>query len=356
MGLVCTDGSEIAPTNKSASNVGEDCDTGDGTVAISPVPFYNLHTALGLTAQESLCLNDKCDTKNDINSYLKQNINADGQYDADALSFASAVAKTLVENSCNDDFEVDWDDPIINKLTGKALCVYEKMQDLSSTLFTDILSKQFFGSKEAIVVFEVGEIPDENDFVYSARTYPSYAGDNSKRFFRIRLKSSFVQNASSIEIALALIHETIHAELLERCIQSGLILNIASNGGYTFQNYGNFTVLNNNTLFNAITTFYKNLGNGNPQWNHDQFNIFDYRKELSKNLSSLHPWLDNHNSSFESTINTDNSIEDLKMVFDNLAWIGLEETIEYKALSDFEKTRKLYISQLVNSTYEKECN
>ncbi|QTE21309.1 hypothetical protein [Polaribacter cellanae] len=224
---------------------------------------------------------------------------------------------------------------------------------MNSTFFSNLINEFFKSSKNAHIKFKVGDIPDDNNFKYKARTYPSY--NSPQRFYRVRLKTSFVKNASLIEIALAIIHETIHAELLDRSIQSGLILNIKPNGSYTFQNYGNISTYNNITIFNALTTYYKNLGNGNPQWNHDQFNIFGYRQKLSENLNQIHPWLDDLNNPFINFINSDSVITDLDDFFDYLSWEGLEGTQEYINLSDDSKTKKDYISQYVRSEYNKKC-
>lgn len=213
MGLVCTDGSEIAPTNKSASNVGEDCDTGDGTVAISPVPFHSLSIALGLTPFESLCLNDKCDTKNEINNYLKQNINADGQYDADALSFGSAVAKTLVENDCNDDFEVDWDDEIIKDksfLNTKADCVLESLMKQTGD-FKDVMDSFTNNNSEYKIRFTTGQVRDNADAQTSA--------PDANGIITITV-SPATAAGRDLEIAGILLHEGIHAQL-QRIIVAG---------------------------------------------------------------------------------------------------------------------------------------
>ncbi|QTE23897.1 hypothetical protein [Polaribacter cellanae] len=273
-------------------------------------------------------------------------------YSFSALSFTTKAINALKGGS-GANTTVNWENRIINELTGKALCVYKKLEQLNSTFFSNLINEFFKSSKNAHIKFEVGDIPDDNNFKYKARTYPSY--NSAQRFYRVRLKTSFVKNASLIEIALAIIHETIHAELLDRSIQSGLILNIKPNGSYTFQNYGNISTYNNITIFNALTTYYKNLGNGNPQWNHDQFNIFGYRQKLSENLNQIHPWLDDLNNPLINFINSDSVITDLDDFFDYLSWEGLEGTQEYINLNDDSKTKKDYISQYVRSEYNKKC-
>lgn len=290
----------------------------------------------------------------DANYALIENFLIQNNYSMDAYKFASiAIDANFLEKA-----EVDWEDQIIIDSTilnnQKVNCILKKLKQLNSTLFTKILNETFEGTKEANIKFEIGDIPDDNNFIYEARTYPSYNGNN--RYFRIRLKNSFVQNASSIEIAFAIIHETIHAELLERCIQSGLILNITPSGTYTFQNYGNPSISTNLTVFNSITTYYKNLGNGNPQWNHDIFNIFSLRQKLSENLLQIHPWLDDLQNPLINVINSDNIINSLESLFDYLSWGGLEGTQEYMNLSPEDKTKKEYIFQSIRSNYNKNCN
>ncbi|WP_394906734.1 hypothetical protein [uncultured Mesonia sp.] len=49
---------------------------------------------------------------------------------------------------------------------------------------------------------------------------------------------------------------------------------------------------------------YKNFGNGNSQWNHDLFNVFDLRQSIENNLIMIDSWLD-PNDSFSNIINND---------------------------------------------------
>ncbi len=271
-----------------------------------------------------------------------------------AKIFAKEAIVALFTNNWMTINDIDFEDRIINSLTGKAKCVYDKLKQLNSTFFSNLINDFFKSSKNAHIKFEIGNIPDDNNFTYKARTYPAYNG--TQRFYRVRLKADFVENASLIEIALAIIHETIHAELLDRSMQSGLVLNIKPNGSYTFQNYGNLSIYNNITIFNALTTYYKNLGGGNPQWNHDQFNVFGYRQKLSENLRQVHPWLDNSSNPLINFINSNPFIIDLNDFFNYLSWEGLEGTQEYINLNVNSKTKKDYISQYVRSKYNKKCN
>jgi hypothetical protein len=242
--------------------------------------------------------------------------------------------------------QVILDDSFINNQ--KAKTVYNKLKGLSNSIFNDIITGHFESSKEAHVKFDIGNIPDDNNFTYKARTYASYNG--SEKFIRIRLKDAFVENASTMEIALAIIHELVHAELLVRSIDSGLILSINSNGTYTFQNYGAPSPLNNLTIFNALTTYYKNLGNGNPQWNHDQFNVFGLRDEIKENLLAIHPWLDNQTDPFENYLTSGPIIfSSLSDYFSYLAWAGLEGTQEYHSLSSTEKAKISFAINLLNN-------
>lgn len=301
MGLVCTDGSEIAPTNKSAGNVGEDCDTGDGTVAISPVPFYNLHTALGLTAQESLCLNDKCAVKNNINSYLRRNINTDGKYDADALSFASAVAKTLVENSCNDDFEVDWDDKIINNLTGTALCVYNKLAKTNLTEIgiiqnTYIAFNKDLNFKEYYLTYSLDKI---------TRNINGETKKNSSISYEIVLNNRFINNRAPIEIARTILHESIHALLLKHGYGPGTSSFVDLFKNYLLETTGN------NDLHHAIMR--------------DKYII-----PIAKGLQ-----------------NYDNNAEEFSY-YENLAYFGLHQNLTDEQLEELRKAQIIARSKGLN--------
>lgn len=304
-----------------------------------------------LTPEQYLWATMNAEAVNSLAEYLRNALadNFNSVYIENIRNFYTNVFNALMSGTSINN--INFDDKIINQLTGKAKCVYDKLVQLNSSFFSNLINNVFQSSKEAHIKFEIGNIPDDNNFSYKARTYPSYNGSN--RFYRIRLKTEFVQNASTIEIALALIHEVIHAELLDRSIQSGLVINISPSGSYTFQNYGNLSVHNNTTIFNALTTYYKNLGNGNPQWNHDQFNIFGYRTKLIENLKQIHPWLDNQNNPLINFINSDSVIDDLDDFFSYLSWEGLEGTQEY---NNVNQTKKDYISQYVRSKYNKNCN
>ncbi|UJH92097.1 hypothetical protein LZ575_05715 [Antarcticibacterium sp. 1MA-6-2] len=274
--------------------------------------------------------------------FLREN-----SFSEEAKDFSAEAIKAVIYGG-----EVDFDERVILdtsfRSNAKTKKVYDNLKNLSSTIFNDIINDHFQSSKEANIKFDIGAIPDENGFSYKARTYASYNG--SDKYIRIRLKDTFVQNASTMEIALAIIHELVHAELLVRSIESGLILNITPSGAYSFSNYGNPSPFTSFNVFNALATYYKNLGSGNPQWNHDLFNILELREGIAANLMAVHPWLDDPQDPFENYISSGLiTFSSLSNYFEYLAWAGLEGTQEYINLSSTEKAKISYSINLLNN-------
>ena len=306
--------------------------------------FEDIFKDLSLSTSDYnwLMYNSTIDERRSVAKFLKENLNS-----GKAQDFAEEAVPILRNNSAVVDFDnkIILDPTFENNLKVKS--IYEKLKSLSSSIFTDILVNTFEGSQNVLLKFDIGPIPNDAEFVYNAKTYAAY-NSSAPRFFRIRLKDSFVSSASDMDIAFAIIHEMIHAELLERCIQSGLILNINTSGYYTFQNYGNPSPFTNVTVFNSIVTYYKNLGNVNPQWNHDLFTVLHYRQKIKENLISVHSLLDDPSNPFINTLQNDGVFNSIDVFFDYFSWAGLEGTQAYQNLSPSEKSKVTRAIQLIN--------
>jgi len=104
----CSDGTvnvtEITIKNMRSSGCGP-----SGNMAIIPVPYKSLERVLNLTDSEADCLNENCDLKNQINQFVNQN---EVTLNDPELAFANTVIDQL-SDSCNMDFEVDFDEQII---------------------------------------------------------------------------------------------------------------------------------------------------------------------------------------------------------------------------------------------------
>ncbi|HET8809930.1 MAG TPA: hypothetical protein VFM65_06650, partial [Flavobacteriaceae bacterium] len=210
------------------------------------------------------------DVIRDLANFVSQN-----NCSPEAAAFGALAAEALYEGG-----EVDYVNEVILDSTflnnQKANCVYEKLKGLSNTIFNDIIDGHFGSSKNAILKFEVGNFPPQLSN-RDALTYTNYDSNNpnpsSDNSITIRLNSTFVSNASTIEIALAIIHESIHAELIDRCISLGIIESINSIGMVTFTGDPNNYDLSA-VIFNLMVLHYANPGpNPNPNWNHDLFTV-----------------------------------------------------------------------------------
>jgi len=80
------------------------------------------------------------------------------------------------------------------------------------------------------------------------------------------------------------------------------------------------------------------------------------REQLSQNLYSIHPWLDNQSNPFENFVISDGTFSNLSEFFDYLSWNGLEGTQDYMNLSPAEKTKIDFALQMLSTDYNHNCN
>lgn len=246
------------------------------------------------------------------------------------------------------------DQTVINNQ--KVKCVYDKLKGLSNTIFNDIIDNQFRSSKNSDLRFKITTPINGGDAFTKGRT------NNGINFFEIQLNPSMVANASTIEIALMLIHESIHAELLDRCLQLGIISAFDSNGNPLFTNTP-ITYTTYDSLFAVLVYNYKNYGGGNSQWNHDLFTVLSYRTKMAQNLLDIHAWLNDVNNDFLSNVNSDPFIiggtYTLQQLMDYISWIGLEGTQDYQNTinnNTQELYKKVYVESVVRTKYTTICN
>jgi hypothetical protein len=296
-----------------------------------------------------------------VANYLNSNSSnplADGDTNCDdpvALGFVELAIEAMLENG-----EVDWANEVILDSTfvsnEKTKCVYNKLKNLSNTVFNDIINDHFDSSKNAHIRFKITTPPLGLDAFTKGSTY------NGKSFFEIQLDPTVVANASTIEIALMIIHESIHAELLDRCVQLGIINAFDSNGNPNFTNTS-ITYTTYDSLFAILVYQYKNYNGGNSQWNHDLFTVLDYRTKMAQNLVDIHTGLNDPANDFLSNVNNDplNSFGNftLEQLMDYISWIGLEGTQDFInniQNNSLEQTKKNYIENAAREKYTQNCN
>jgi hypothetical protein len=299
-----------------------------------------------------------------------------------SLAEWSSVLNYLNNNNCNEEAQnfallaleafsnnnqVNFTDKIVIDSSfsnnEKANCVYERIKQIDNSVFTNILSS-FDNNKVARLTLKVDNIPQTDpNYTYNAMTLPRYNGNGSIRSFDIVLDQDYLENASLLEIALTLVHEAIHAEIFERCIQLGIITAAYSNSNWlssvSFNNGQVITTNFSNQLFAVLVDNYSSYGGGNsnPNWQHDVFSAAGYRNRISDDLSTYHPLLDDTQNPFANNLNN-GTIIDVTMTeyFDLMTWLGLEETEAYNNLTPLEITK---LNQIVNQTnifYNEDCN
>lgn len=145
---------------------------------------------------------------NPNNSNLVEEINALGEvnnWSYDIRDFIENAIKALLEG-----FEVDFDDKIINKLTGKAKCVYDKLLSSSISNFHNMIKDLFieFGKKNIGGRDLLFQMSSDLPIDMGGKTQVDSNGD-----FRILINENLMGTLSSIEVAAILIHEIAHAFL-----------------------------------------------------------------------------------------------------------------------------------------------
>ena len=260
------------------------------------------------------------------------------------------------------------DSTVINNQ--KVKCVYDKLKGLSNTIFNDIIDNHFGSSNDNHVKITLGNIPAQlgaGTIAYTSTNFISGSTNSweSGDVKNIRIDPNFVANASTIEIALVLIHELIHAELLDRCIKLGLIQQTNALGFTTFT--GNLTSFDMQAIiFNQLLIHYNTFPSpsnvGNTQWNHELFNGLNYRTKLAQNLTSIHALLNDTSNDFLTNVNNDLSIVGgpytIAQLMEYISWIGLEATQEYATsigVGTTAESEKLYIENASNTKYTKTC-
>ncbi|TVZ52692.1 hypothetical protein [Dokdonia sp. Hel_I_53] len=275
--------------------------------------------------------------------------------------FAQEVMEALEEGGEVDIEEKVILDPSISS-NPKLNCVYNKLKELSSSFFSDVIDNHFDSAKNAHIMFIVKETPDGEDAFTKG-----IANGTDYRLFEIQINPSIIEDSSPIEIVLLFIHETIHAELLDRCVRLGLINTFNSEGFPNFTNTPN-TFTTYDTIFALLVNKYKNYyidhptDSGESQWNHDLFTVLNYRENIVENLLEIHPSLNDPSDDFLFSVNNDplNTFGDFNLedLLNYVSWIGLEGTQEYiSSISEnpTELAKKNYSERAVRNQYTPDC-
>ncbi|WP_445457310.1 hypothetical protein [Flavobacterium sp. HNIBRBA15423] len=278
-----------------------------------------------LTPEELLWWNNaNVNTKNAILDYLNPRVN-----DGEAWMFVKEAIKALKDGG-----EVDFYNEIINKLEGKALCIYNKLQNLS-TGFNNAINKfdgQFTiahlefkldSTGETLAVYENGNIisydrantsfPDANNLITITlnNVPPSNINNNS------------VNQQPNLLVAQTIIHEIIHAEFFRQIIEA---VNQGNLVGITNQN-----VLDalENSNYNLLYEYFRNYKN----WSHT-YMAAHYRDVIARTTQE-----------FITGIAVPDTQQPEQLYLD-LAWRGLMNNTVWENLSSFQKVQ---IENIINN-------
>lgn len=230
----------------------------------------------------------------------------------------------------------------------------------------------FDSPNTANIKITIGAIPQQLPQSTLAYTYTTYNRSSIFDFEQgklknIRINPNILQNATTLEIARMLIHEIIHAELINRCIELGFIESMNSLGNVIFVD----DPINNTIqeiIFNFLLTKYNafepsSSPNTNPNWNHDLFNAVNYRLSLAQDLVNIHPLLNDTNNDFLNLINNNpNNVGGtytLDEVMNYISWIGLEGTSDYLnsiVNTQAELNNLNFIKSVLRDDYNMNCN
>ena len=215
--------------------------------------------------------------------------------------------------------EVNFEEEIINELTGKAKCIYDKLKS-SSTGFKNAI-KQFDGE------FPVAHLKYKNSSTLPS-TVNAQTSPPSNFLITIQINENNL-NRPNLSIARTIIHETIHAEMFR------MILSILDNGG-DLDGLTRAEWLNKLSSgdYPGIYDYYVRFGVNDMQ--HEQMSAH-YRNIIQNMLAEFQPGLSQN-------------------IYEALAWVGLKGTETWNALSNTEKTTINSTINTFNASGAEGCN
>ncbi|PQJ31531.1 hypothetical protein BST92_06150 [Nonlabens arenilitoris] len=282
----------------------------------------------------------------------------DENHSDEAKDFAEEVIKAKEED---EDSEVDFEDRLINQLKGKVKCVYEILRGSSPT-FSSSFIHDLFGSEKQISVKLTMEdltgLTATNGGIVAARSDVVYfASTNNARRHKILFDQNVMNNMTNLEIALIILHEIGHSELIERCIQLGMFNSIVSRSNQ--YNFANVTPPLNNlndAYFAFMATSYNSSNStaGMGQWNHELFTIGNYRQIMGQALLDSNSYLTDPTTTFPSLSSAIHGMS-MNEIINDFTWTGLEETTEYQNHNPSVLNRINTVQNAINQEYSRSC-
>ncbi|RRO12430.1 hypothetical protein [Flavobacteriaceae bacterium 14752] len=226
----------------------------------------------------------------------------DAENTAEAQAFFDVAVQELQNNP---DAEVDWEEIIINTLTGKADCVLNKIQNSSGNTIKGFLNNFLGSNPVSHLKFSLNSNLPSN---INAQTNPP-----NNFIIEIQINSNNIPNRPTLMVARTFYHEIIHAEMFRK------LLSIANNGGdlngLTIQQLNNML---SNGDFPGILQFYTQFGANGFQ--HEQM-AAHYIDILATALADF----DNNQHSMQ--------------FYRDISWVGLKNTQAWSNLNQLDKNR-----------------
>lgn len=198
------------------------------TSMLAYISFLN-----SLTPSEKAWYEDT--TNNSISiSRINQFLN-EYNWSGEAKQFAKEAIQALSEGG-----EVDFEEKIINNLTGKALCIYNKMKEQNTV--SNILNKFRGDSPKANINFRMDDLPD------NTRAKTDWPDSNNLITITLNNDNSYkgVDFQPNVFVVNTIIHEIVHAEFLRQIIigiGQGQISNMTESEAIGYLENGDYHII-----------------------------------------------------------------------------------------------------------------
>lgn len=256
---------------------------------------------------------------------------ADGIYEWDLFldPFKILALQALSEGN-----NVSFQEKVINNLTGKALCIYEQIEDING--FRNILNAFQSPQSPAQVIFELenflNDVNPDNDDAF-AETIPPDSND----LIKIKLNSANnffgVDGQPNLLVAQTIFHELLHAEFFRELVEA------VGAGNYTQVTYDElFQALTNGNLF----TLYDHIRRYND-WSHN-FMANYFRETIARVTQE-----------YDTGIAVPNNQQPAQLYLD-LAWKGLRIDGEVQAWDDLAPAQQQAIDNVINNYTQNNLN
>ncbi|MEN8817677.1 MAG: hypothetical protein ABF274_12530 [Nonlabens sp.] len=327
---------------------------GDNGNAISPLTTAFLNSlTLTLTRTQLQFINDPAQESlvRQIDIFL-----AEEGHSPEAQAFAIEAIIAMEEDP---NTEVYFDDKLINQLTGRAKCVFNILKGSSPTFSSSFIHDNFGSDKTVGVKLLMSDL---SSYITlggdgaAALTQLNYdANLNNRRKHKIVFDPNVLNTMSNLETALVLLHEIVHAELMERCIQLGMFTQIDTNMNiYNFSSNPPVGTSFEDNYYAYMVNWYNLNSANNSQWVHNLFTIDVVRQNLISSLLDGNAFLNDPIAPFPVSTSPLSSLTTVQ-IMESFSWNGLEETAEYQNLTMSQINLIELVTSEINLNYTKIC-